>query len=128
MSDELLEQAAAAAEHAYAPYSEFRVGAVVVTSEGEHFAGANVENAAYGSTLCAEAVAIGNAVSAGHRHLEVLAVVGIDAPGECYPCGNCRQLMREHRIGTLIVRTPDGEPRSHALEEVLPHSFGPESL
>ena len=128
MSDELLEQAAAAAEHAYAPYSEFRVGAVVVASDGERFAGANVENAAYGSTLCAEAVAIGNAVSAGHRDLGTLAVVGIDAPGECYPCGNCRQLMREHRIGTLIVRTPDGESRSHSLEEVLPHSFGPESL
>jgi len=128
MSEGLLEQAAAAAEQAYAPYSNFRVGAVVLTANGDHFAGANVENAAYGSTLCAEAVAIGSAVAAGHRDLETLAVVGLDAPGECYPCGNCRQLMREHGVATLIVRTPSGEARSHDFDEIMPHSFGPESL
>ena len=128
MSEELLEHAAVAAEKAYAPYSNFRVGAVVVTTDGERFAGANVENAAYGSTMCAEAVAIGSAVAAGHRDLEMLAVVGLDAPGECYPCGNCRQLMREHGLGTLVVRAPEGDARAHACEELMPHSFGPESL
>ena len=128
MSEELLDQAAVAAENAYAPYSSFRVGAVVVTADGERFTGANVENAAYGSTLCAEAVAIGCAVAAGRRDLDVLAVVGLDAPGECYPCGNCRQLMREHGVSTLVVRTADGDARIHDFEEVMPHSFGPESL
>jgi cytidine deaminase len=128
MSDELLAEAAAVAEAAYAPYSRFRVGAVAVTSGGARFRGANVENAAYGSTLCAEATAIGAAVSAGHTDIETIAVVGLDASGECYPCGNCRQLMREFGVATVIVRTPDGEARRHRLEELMPHSFGPDSL
>lgn len=128
MDDELLGEAAAAAESAYAPYSGFRVGAVVVTADGSRFRGVNIENAAYGSTLCAEATAIGAAVTAGHTVIDEIAVVGLDAPGDCYPCGNCRQLLREFGAPTVIVRTPDGEARRHSLEELLPRSFGPESL
>jgi cytidine deaminase len=128
MNEELLEMAAGAAERAYAPYSAFRVGAVAVTADGDTFVGVNIENAAYGSTLCAEAVAIGNAVAAGHTDIEGVAVVGIDAGGECYPCGNCRQLMREFGVSTVMVRSPEGTPRQHALDELMPHSFGPESL
>jgi cytidine deaminase len=128
MSDDHLAAAAAVAEQAYAPYSDFRVGAVAVTAGGEVFAGANVENAAFGSTLCAEAVAIGNAVSAGHRRIDLVAVVGLDTSDACYPCGNCRQLMNEFGVATVVVRASDGSAREHRLSELLPHSFGPESL
>lgn len=126
--DSLLGRAAAAAEAAYTPYARFRVGAVAVAADGSQHAGVNVENAAYGSTLCAEAVAIGNAVTAGHTDITAIAVVGLDAPGECYPCGNCRQLMREFGVETVMVRARDGTPRRHSLDELMPHSFGPESL
>lgn len=128
MIDDLLAEAAAAAEAAYAPYSRFRVGAVAVTADGSRFRGVNIENAAYGSTLCAEATAIGAALTAGHTDIDTIAVVGADAAGECYPCGNCRQLMREFGVSTIIVRTPDGDARRHSLEELLPHSFGQNSL
>ena len=128
MSEELLDLAAVAAEASYSPYSRFRVGAVVVTADGEIFSGTNIENAAYGSTLCAEAVAIGKAVAAGHTDLTTLAVVGLDASGECYPCGNCRQLMREFGLGRIIVRSASGDAVEHSFEELMPHSFGPESL
>ena len=128
MNEELLAEAAAVAEQAYAPYSSFRVGAVAVAADGSRHLGANVENAAYGSTLCAEANALGSAVTAGHPTIDTVAVVGIDADGECYPCGNCRQLMRELGVRTVVVRDPDGSARQHTLAELMPHSFGPESL
>lgn len=128
MEYELLAKAAEAAEAAHAPYSNFRVGAVAVTADGQHFAGVNVENAAYRSTQCAEATAMASAVTAGHTAITAIAVACVDAEGDCYPCGNCRQMMRELGVETVIVRTPDGEARTHTLEELLPHSFGPESL
>jgi cytidine deaminase len=128
MGHELLAEAAEAAEAAYSPYANFRVGAVAVTGDGSHFRGVNVENAAYGSTLCAEASAIGNAVTAGHTDIKTIAVVGLDAKGECYPCGNCRQIMQEFGVETVIVRTPEGESRRHSLEDLMPRSFGPDSL
>jgi cytidine deaminase len=128
MNEELLTEAAEVAERAYAPYSSFRVGAVAVAADGSRHRGANVENAAYGSTLCAEANALGSAVTAGHTAIDTVAVVGIDADGECYPCGNCRQRMRELGVHTVVVRDPDGSARQHSLSELMPHSFGPESL
>ena len=130
MSDDagrLLDQARRVADQAYAPYSRFRVGAVAVTRDGVEFIGVNVENAAYGATICAEANAITTAAAAGIRHLHTVAVGCLDAD-ECYPCGNCRQLMREFGVSAVVVRTPDGEAREHSLEELMPHSFGPDSL
>ena len=124
---QLLEAAATAATGAYAPYSNFRVGAIVECADGSQFAGINVENAAYGSTICAEASAIAAAATAGHRSIDTVAVAGLDA-AECYPCGNCRQLMREFGVERVIVQAPDGGARVHSLSELLPHSFGPESL
>ena len=121
-ADELLEQARKAAEAAYAPYSRFRVGAVVVTEDGDIVSGANVENAAYGSTVCAEANAITTAVGAGARELSTVAVVCLDGD-ECIPCGNCLQLMREFGVKRII--TEDGE---FTFDELLPESFGPEAL
>ena len=126
-ADHLLAAAATTAVDAYAPYSNFRVGAIVVCGDGSQFAGVNVENAAYGSTICAEGSAIAAAATAGHRSIVTVAVAGLDA-AECYPCGNCRQLMREFGVERVIVQAPDGSARVHSLSELLPHSFGPESL
>jgi cytidine deaminase len=124
---DLYEKARIAAANAYAPYSKFRVGAVVVADDGRVFAGCNVENAAYGSAICAEANAISTAAAAGIRKIETIVVACLDA-GECYPCGNCRQLMREFSVATVVVRDGSGSLREHSFDDILPHSFGPESL
>lgn len=123
----LLDLAAAAAELSYSPYSKFRVGAAVVTGAGEVVSGANIENAAYGASVCAETNAITTAAAAGARRIDVVAVACLD--GElCTPCGNCRQVMREFGVQRIVMRTPEGEPRSVPLENLLPESFGPEAL
>jgi cytidine deaminase len=124
---DLVDRARRTAERAYAPYSRFRVGAVAVTPGGETFQGVNVENAAYGATICAEANAISTAAASGVRELATVAVGCLDAD-ECYPCGNCRQLMREFGVSHVVVQGPGGRVRVHDLAELLPHSFGPESL
>ncbi len=124
---ELMAAAMEAAQRAYAPYSRFQVGAVVVTEDGSVVSGANVENAAYASTLCAEAVAIGAAVAAGARNLVTVAVACLSGE-RCYPCGQCRQRMREFGVERVIVRDGAGGTRSHSLEELLPEAFGPEDL
>ena len=124
---ELVAVARRAAEAAYAPYSDFRVGAVAIADDGRRFIGVNVENAAYGSTICAEAAAIAAAAAAGVRQIDTIAV-GCLSVAECYPCGNCRQLMREFGVNRVIVQDAEHGVREHSLEELLPHSFGPESL
>ncbi len=123
----LLDRARRVADRAYAPYSRFRVGAVAVAPDGAAFDGVNVENAAYGSTICAEANAISTAAAAGVREIVTLAVGCLDAD-ECYPCGNCRQLMREFGVRHVVVQGTGGRVRVVTLDELLPHSFGPESL
>jgi cytidine deaminase len=123
----LMAVAREAAANAYAPYSNFRVGSAVVAKDGRIFTGANVENSAFGATICAEGNAISTAVAAGVREIEMVAVSGPDAV-ECYPCGNCRQLMREFGVQRIIVQDPAGGHRVHSLAEILPHSFGPEQL
>lgn len=121
---EMMEAAAKAAEHAYAPYSNFRVGAVVKAADGRVFGGANVENAAYGSSVCAESAAIINAVAHGVREIDTVAVACIDAEtiDGGYPCGNCRQQMQE--FGTVrVIVTANGDHRTHEFEELLPFGF-----
>jgi cytidine deaminase len=120
--EELTELARRAAERAYAPYSRFRVGAVAVTPGGDRFTGANVENSAYGATICAEGNAISSAVAAGAREIDTVAVACIDAADAGYPCGNCRQLMVEFRVRRVVVDAPGG-PRVHRLEELIPFGF-----
>jgi cytidine deaminase len=110
------------AEGAYAPYSRFRVGAVAVASDGTRFTGVNVENSAYGATICAEGNAISSAVAAGVREIDTVAVSCIDASEPGYPCGNCRQLMIEFRVRRVIVDAPGG-PRVHTLDELIPFGF-----
>ncbi len=128
MSDEeLLELATEAAERSYSPYSRFRVGAVVVTGEGDVVTGANIENAAFGASICAEANAITTAVGAGARTIETVAVVCLDGD-MCTPCGNCRQVMREFGVRRVVLSSPDGSPLVLTVEDLLPMSFGPEAL
>lgn len=123
MDDRALVAAAReAAELAYAPYSGFRVGAVVVAG-GETYRGANVENSAYPSTVCAEAAAIAHAASCGVRKIDTVAVACIDAADEPgYPCGNCRQMMVEFGVERVLVDGPGG-PREHTLDELIPYGF-----
>jgi cytidine deaminase len=119
---ELLAAARAASEQAYVPYSHLRVGAAVVGESGTVYTGANVENAAYPSTMCAEAVAIGFAVASGERALEAVAVVSPDLPA-IVPCGNCRQIMAEFSVARVIMDGPNGAPESHPMGEILPGRF-----
>jgi len=118
----LIKKATEAREHAYAPYSNYRVGAAVQTADGRIFTGTNVENAVYPLTLCAERVAIAKAVSAGARHVVALAVVTSNAGS---PCGSCRQVMREFGVPEMpiFIGSPDGTYTTWTLEELLPASF-----
>ena len=123
---ELLSGAREAAELAYVPYSNFRVGAVVVADDGRVFTGANIENAAYPASSCAEATAINTAAAAGVRKIETVAVACIDASDVegAYPCGRCRQIMSEFDVENVIVTAGEGsEVREHTLDELLPHRF-----
>ncbi len=124
---ELLNRAAEAAEGSYSPYSKFRVGAVVVTGDGDVVSGANIENAAFGASICAEANAISNAIAAGARAIESIAVVCLDGD-LCTPCGNCRQIMREFNVQRVLLRASDGATHVLSVEDLLPMSFGPEAL
>ena len=121
----LAAKAREAALGAYAPYSNFRVGAAVVSTDGRIFTGANVENAAYPASNCAEATAIGTAVSAGVREVEKIAVACIDAASleAAYPCGRCRQILSEFGTRSVLVTTAESIIREHTLDELLPHQF-----
>jgi cytidine deaminase len=126
--EELAAIARAAAENAYAPYSRFRVGAVVVGADGETFLGANIENASYPVSSCAEATAVNTAAAQGVRQVDTVAVACIDAASVdgSYPCGRCRQIMAEFGTRRVIVTAgPGSEIRTHTLDELLPHRFGP---
>jgi len=123
---ELLSGAREAAELAYVPYSNFRVGAVVVADDGRVFTGANIENASHPVSSCAEATAINTAAAAGVRKIDTVAVACIDARDVegAYPCGRCRQIMSEFDVENVIVTAGEGsEVREHTLDELLPHRF-----
>lgn len=118
----LIAAASRARKTAYAPYSRFRVGAAVRTAEGAVFTGANIENASYGLSHCAERVAMHKAVSEGYRRLEVVAVVA-DGTGPAMPCGACRQVMAEFGVRRVIVASPAGRARVRTLAQLLPEPF-----
>ena len=124
--NDLIALAREAAVNAYAPYSKFRVGATVLSSDGVTYSGANVENAAYPSGSCAEATAIASAVSQGVRKIDAVAVACIDAPSieSAYPCGRCRQIMSEFGVDEVYVSGGAGSKvRTHTLDELLPFRF-----
>ena len=126
--DELAQAALAARARAYAPYSRYAVGAALATRDGRVFIGANVENATYGLSVCAERAAVIAAVTAGVRDFEGLAVATQSSPPAA-PCGPCLQTLAEFARALPIVMVNDrGERRQQDLRELLPHAFRPEDL
>jgi cytidine deaminase len=127
MKVELMERAVQARKWAYAPYSNYSVGAALLTESGKVYDGVNVENAAYPTTICAERVAIFKAVSEGEHHFQAIAVATENGG---YPCGSCRQVMAEFGLDTLvIVGDKDGNVVGElTVAELLPGAFTPEYL
>ncbi len=123
----LIDRARQAREWAYAPYSQYRVGAALLAASGKIYDGVNVENAAYPSTMCAERTAIFKAVSEGERAFTALAVVTSNGGP---PCGTCRQVLSEFGGDTLvIVADEDGRIVLEApVDQLLPGAFGPNKL
>jgi cytidine deaminase len=119
----LLKAARAAREHAYAPYSNVKVGAALMARDGRVFTGVNVENASYGLANCAERVAIGKAVSEGARDFVAIAVVGPDDDQACPPCGACRQVLHEFGADLLVVTASGEEVTCRSAGELLPGAF-----
>ena len=120
---ELCQKAVQMQNFAYVPYSHFPVGAALECSDGTVFTGCNVENAAYGSTICAERTAIVKAVSEGHRDFVRIAIAG-NSKDFCVPCGSCRQVMMEFSPEMeVICLNGAGESKSFALRELLPYGF-----
>ena len=127
MTDErLLELARQARKNAYVPYSGYAVGAALLGEDGTVYTGCNVENAAYGNTLCAERTALCKAVSEGARRFTAIAIASEgSAP---YPCGACRQSLYEFAPELRVLVTWDGNVREASLRDLLPEGFGPSSL
>lgn len=120
---ELIRVASEALGAAYAPYSKFRVGASVLTQEGEAFSGCNVENSSFGLTMCAERAAIFAAVAHGHRKIDKVVVAGEKADKPPYPCGACLQVMSEFGVREVIVGTVGGPFKTYEYAELLPRPF-----
>jgi cytidine deaminase len=129
MKEKLLKEAVDASKYAHCPYSNFRVGAAVLTASGKIYKGGNIENVSYGATVCAERVAIWKAVSEGEDVFQAIAVIG---PGseEAYPCAQCRQVMVEFGLDWLVI---SGDSKGKYLgektvREIVPFPFTPDAL
>ena len=124
----IMKAARGASKSAYAPYSGFRVGAAILTEDGEIYAGCNVENASYGLAICAERNAAAAMVLANleGREVRLVAIFSPDA-APCFPCGACRQVLREFGCKEVVVVDASGL-RCYPFAEILPHAFGPEDL
>ena len=120
---ELCQAAIAMMERSYIPYSHFPVGAALECSDGTVFTGCNIENAAYGLTICAERTAIFKAISEGHRDFKRIVIAG-KSEDYCVPCGSCRQVMQEFAPRMeVICLNGKGEAKHFALKELLPYGF-----
>ena len=125
---DLVELAFTMLDKAYMPYSHFPVGAALEGADGSVHTGCNVENAAYGSCICAERTALVKAVSEGCRSFRRIAVVGNSAD-YCWPCGSCRQMLYEFAPDLeVLVANRDHDFVKYTLRQLLPHGFGPSSL
>lgn len=126
--EDLVKVAALARRRAHAPYSKYKVGAAIRTARNKVHAGANVENASYGLTVCAERTAVFAAVNAGDTRLDAIAIV-IDGDRLPSPCGACRQVLAEFSPGMRVVlATTGGLRKATTLAELLPDPFLPENL
>lgn len=128
----LMHAARAASAHAYAPYSKFRVGAALLFADGAVVTGANVENASYGLSLCAETVAVAKALSDGRRGGLVAVAVATPDATQVSPCGRCRQVIAElagpDGADPLVTGAGTGEVREWRLSHLLPDAFGPQAI
>ena len=132
---ELILEARKARERSYSPYSNFKVGAALLTGSGKIYHGCNIENAAYGPTNCAERTAFFRAVYDGEREFEKIAVVGALADGDpdvtCAPCGVCRQVMMEFcdpETFTVVLANGKDEQLEILLKDLVPYGFGGKNL
>lgn len=118
-----------AAKKSYSPYSRFPVGAAIMTTTGQICSGANVENAAYPLGSCAEASAISAMVALGEKAIANIVVISLQN-NPCYPCGGCRQRISEFATPTTRIHVIDvaGRIRSHTVDDLLPHAFGPHAM
>jgi cytidine deaminase len=124
--DHLLKVAIEAREKSYSPYSHYKVGAALLTTSGKIYTGCNIENAAYTPSNCAERTAIFKAVSEGEQDFAAIAVVTINGGA---PCGVCRQVIQEFAPNlTIVIGNIAGTYQVLTLPDLLPNSFGPESL
>ena len=124
----LRERAFAAMERAYAPYSNFRVGAALLSSDGSVAEGCNVENASFPAGMCAERSAVSAAVARGNRSFEAIAIA-TEAEEPTPPCGMCRQVLEEFSPSLVVMSfTRDGRESRWTLDELLPRAFTPQSL
>lgn len=125
---ELFKKAMEARGNAYVPYSNFPVGAALLTKSGKVYTGCNIECASFGGTNCAERTAIFKAVSEGDKDIEAIAVIG-DVDNYTFPCGICRQVIVEFgRDIKLIIGKSENDYKVYSIEDMLPHSFSPEDL
>ena len=121
--DELKAAAVAMLDRAYCPYSHFPVGAALECADGTVFTGCNIENAAYGLTICAERTAIFKAISEGHRDFKRIVIAG-KSEDYCVPCGSCRQVMQEFAPQMeVICLNGKGEALDLTLHDLLPYGF-----
>ncbi len=130
---ELLEMAKKMIPKAYAPYSNFRVGAALLCSDGSVYTGCNIENAAYSPTICAERSAVCCAICDGHKDFVKIAVVSdSDKDSTSAPCGVCRQVLYEFNPEIIVVEESKNDKRGYIEyklnNDLLPHAFGPENL
>lgn len=121
-NEELLQIAYKAMENAYAPYSEFKVGAALLTKDGQIYTGCNVENISYGATVCAERVAILKAVSEGQRSFAKLAIVSVNKE-KTYPCGICRQVIDEFMPDGEIIVADNKDVEVYKADTLIPYGF-----
>lgn len=128
MISELIETAINYQKNSYSPYSNFRVGAAVLTTEGEIYGGCNIEIVSFSPTICAERTAIFKAISEKKTKIRKIAIIGDNE--WTFPCGVCRQVIREFAtkdLEVIIIKNKD-EYKTYPLDEILPYSFGPEDL
>lgn len=120
----LIKAAQASLKFSHSPYSNLKVGSALLTKEGTIFSGANIENASFVAGICAERVALGKAVSEGHKHFKAIAIVADNGGVMPYPCGVCRQALSEFSKDMLvIIAKNETDYKTYKLTKLLPHQF-----